>query len=165
MDRTVGEGLRGEDQRPSEPQIFHQDRRHDLGPPLIPRRGCEQALEWGVGHRSPNAHSNVPRWEQGMARTTHHSGWPTSCSHTPGLHQWLDTSGSREGAGLRGPQHGGPHSSQLNGTPQGVPRALAGQEMEVQLRPQSHGKSMAEPGLELSSPDYNLLDQGGLIPQ
>lgn len=29
--------------------------------------GWEQALEWGVGHQSPNARSNVPMWEQGMA--------------------------------------------------------------------------------------------------
>lgn len=42
----------------------------------------------------------------------------------------------QKGAGLRGPRHGGPHSSQLNGTPWGDPRVLEGQGLEGKPRPQ-----------------------------
>lgn len=105
---------------------------------------------------SKSAHPDVPMWEQGMARATHHSSWPTSCLHTPGLHQWLDTSGSREGAGIKGCLHGGPHTSQMNGTPWGVPKPLVEHGLERQLRPQLHGKSMVELGLESRPPDPGL---------
>lgn len=54
IDRTLGGGLRGKDS-PSGPKappldIAGRSGLHDLRPPLVPRPGQEQALEWGVGH-------------------------------------------------------------------------------------------------------------------
>lgn len=39
------------------------DRHHYLRPPLVPRLGWEQALEWEVGHQSPPI-LMPPMWER-----------------------------------------------------------------------------------------------------
>ena len=110
MDRRLGRGLR------QEPQASHLesqgiDRHCDLRPPQSQGWAWSRCLNGERGLQN-SAILMFSMWERGTASATHHSGWPTSCSHTPGPRQWLDTSGSREGAGLRGPLVEGltPHS-------------------------------------------------------
>lgn len=66
----------------------------------------------------------------------HQSTWSIYCSHTPGQHQWLDTSASKESTSLSGlyTQGGSQYSTGILRTPAGVRAGGRGRGI---LRPKS----------------------------